>query len=41
VFIDLLLDLAGKRFSDQQLKDEATTMLAAVRDCSVSPQQYD
>jgi hypothetical protein len=30
VFIDHLLELTGKRLDDQQLKDEATTMIAAV-----------
>ena len=31
VFIDLLLELTGTKFSDEQLKAEATTMIAAVR----------
>jgi hypothetical protein len=31
VFIDLLLDLAGKRLDEQQLRDETTTMISAVR----------
>jgi hypothetical protein len=36
VFIDNLLELTGKRLDDQQLKDEATTMIAAVREAFVS-----
>jgi hypothetical protein len=32
VFIDLLLDLAGKRLDEQHLRDETTTMIAAVRE---------
>jgi hypothetical protein len=31
VFIDHLLEQTGKVLDDQQLKDEATTMIAAVR----------
>jgi hypothetical protein len=31
VFIDLLLQLTGTRFNDEQLKTEATTMMAKVR----------
>ena len=30
VFIDLLLQLNGARFNDEQLNAEATTMMAAV-----------
>jgi uncharacterized protein (UPF0276 family) len=36
VFIDLMLELTGKKFDDQQLKDETTTMIAAVRVAFVS-----
>jgi hypothetical protein len=36
VFIDPLLQLIGTRFNDEQLKTEATTMMAAVRDCFIS-----
>jgi hypothetical protein len=36
VFIDHLLEQTGKRMDDQQLKDEATTMIAAVREAFVS-----
>jgi hypothetical protein len=36
VFIDLLLNLTGKRLDEQQLKDETTTMISAVRQSFVS-----
>jgi hypothetical protein len=36
VFLDLLLELTGTKLSDQQLKDETTTMIVAVRECLVS-----
>lgn len=39
VFLDLLLEQTGTRMSDQQLKDETTTMIVAVRECSVSFQE--
>jgi hypothetical protein len=35
VFIDLLLELTGQRLNDQQLKDEISTMMAAVRESVV------
>jgi hypothetical protein len=31
MFIDLLLQLTGMRFNDEQLKAEATTIMASVR----------
>jgi hypothetical protein len=36
MFIDLLLQLTGMRFNDEQLKAKATTMMASVRECFIS-----
>lgn len=36
VFIDLLLELTGKRLDDKQLKDEVTTMIAAGNDTTAT-----